>query len=243
MDKNMNTTLDFFEYQARMYDAYQHTCVPKYAEALTVCTELLAYTLRGESAPRLLDAGCGTGNLTLKVLEAVPTSSVACLDGSREMLQAAKQKLDAENVTFHCFDLENEPWDRQWETETFDAIYSAFVLEHLPFDAYKQFLTAAKRVLKPGGMLAVAEGFAGETNLNMLYERMRQLEELAVKTGVFAGEVMDEMKRISKERERHYFATKDDKKQWWNDAGFVDTDFHWQYYCLAVLAGRKPAGA
>ena len=235
----MNTTLDFFQYQASLYDAYQHACVPKYSEAVEVCAELLAHAMRDISSPRLLDVGCGTGNLSLKVLEVLTSAAVTCLDGSQNMLDEASRKLDGQNVTFHCLDLENDPWDAEWDSESYDAIYSAFVLEHLPFDAYRRFLSSARRILKPGGLLVAAEGFAGEPAMSVFFTNMREWEEKAVEGGVIDQATLDEMKRLGKENERHYFASKDDKKKWWNEIGFVDVDFQWQYYCLALLTGQK----
>ena len=235
----MNTTLEYFQFQAPLYDAYQLACVPKYSEALSVLIECTEYEMRDKHAPRLLDVGCGTGNVTVKIMQALPTASVVCLDGSQMMLDAAREKLSSTNVTFHCMDLANNRWDQQWEDESFDAIYSAFVLEHLPFDLYKRFLFMAKRILKPGGPLITMEGYAGDLNQSIFFEHMNELEIEAVRTGLINGSTFNEMKRLSKDKERHYFATQDQKKQWWNETGFVDVEFYWQYYCIALLGGRK----
>ena len=51
-------------------------------------------------------------------------------------------------VDFTC-DLENPPWPI--ETGEFDAIYSAYLAEHIPYPKLPNFLLEAIRVLKPGG--------------------------------------------------------------------------------------------
>jgi hypothetical protein len=31
----------------------------------------------------------------------------------------------------------------------------------------------------------------------------------------------------------------EEKKRWWTEAGFADVESIWQYYCVAILVGRK----
>ena len=235
----MNTTIDFFQYQAPLYDTYQRSCVPRYSEAISVLVETIHHLLRDQPLPRLLDMGCGTGKVTIKMMEALPTASVVCIDGSQKMLEAAQEKLDSTNVSFHCLDLQSYNWDKQWEDESFDAIYSAFVLEHLPFDVYRQFLFMAKRILKSGGRLVTVEGYAGDLNQSIFLEHMKEWENEAVRTGSISASTLYEMKQLSTETEHHFFATQDQKKRWWTEAGFIDVEFHWQYYCIALLGGLK----
>jgi len=112
--------------------------------------------LRGEET--VLDAGCGTGQVTATLLERLPRGRVVALDASRRMLDAARERLGADaRVRFVEADLAlplplplAEPVDAIVSTSTFH-----WVRDH---DALFANLAA---VLRPGGQLVVDCGGAG----------------------------------------------------------------------------------
>lgn len=236
----MNMTLEFFDYQAPLYDAYQRACVPKYEETVRVSTGAVSYFLSGRETPRILDIGCGTGNTSAELLKLIPEARMTCLDGSKGMISAAKGKLASTVADFHCLDLTEVGWEKAWTGDTFDAAISLFVLEHLPFDAYQAFLRSVYGILKPGAPLVTAEGYGGQLNQTLFFDEMAQWEEQALRNQSITPQDLAEIKEMSARKERHYFAGMDEKKRWWQEAGLVQVDFIWQYYCVAVLVGQKP---
>jgi trans-aconitate 2-methyltransferase len=110
--------------------------------------------LRGEET--VLDAGCGTGQVTATLLERLPHGRAIALDGSRQMLDAAAERFAGDaRVCVVQADLElplplAEPVDAIVSTSTFH-----WVRDH---DALFRHLAA---VLKPGGQLVVDCGGAG----------------------------------------------------------------------------------
>lgn len=122
--------------------------------------------LHGEEA--VLDAGCGTGQVTATLLERLPEGRVIALDGSRQMLDAARERFagDARVSVVHA-DLEQplsleQPVDAIVSTSTFH-----WVRDH---DALFRHLAA---VLRPGGQLVVDCGGAG--NIAAVLEILRDL--------------------------------------------------------------------
>ncbi len=99
---------------------------------------------------RVLDAGIGTGALSLALLrEARRPLDLAGVDLSAGMLDQAAANLAAQG---HAASLtKGSICDLPYEDETFDLVMSAHVLEHLsePVAALHEL----KRVLKPGGLL------------------------------------------------------------------------------------------
>jgi ubiquinone/menaquinone biosynthesis C-methylase UbiE len=92
----------------------------------------------------VLDAGCGTGNLSLKL---APNNYVTAVDFSQKMLQIAKQKLtNCPNVTLKQGDVTSLDFNEK----TFDIVVSVNVLYNLddPQGAIKE----AYRVLKEKGV-------------------------------------------------------------------------------------------
>ncbi len=114
-----------------------------------------ALELRGDE--RVLDAGCGTGRVTERLLERLPRGEVVALDGSQAMLDVARERLgDDERVSYVHADLGAplaiEPVDVIVSTSTFH-----WVLDH---DA---LFTALFSVLRPGGLIRAECG--GEGNI------------------------------------------------------------------------------
>lgn len=116
----------------------------------------------------VLDAGCGTGQVTATLLERLPRGRVVALDGSRQMLEAAQERFAGDpRVTYVHADLERplplaEPVDAIVSTSTFH-----WVRDH---DALFRHLAA---VLRPGGQLVVDCGGAG--NIPVVLEALREL--------------------------------------------------------------------
>jgi tRNA (cmo5U34)-methyltransferase len=238
----MNHTLDYFSFQSAMYDLYQASCVPKYGEVTAVATNFLAHVLPENAPVAVLDLGCGTGNTTQKLREILPAAAITCLDGSEDMLAAAQTKLTAagaSDVRYCRADLAEHGWSENLVSDSYDAIVSVFVLEHLPFAEYRHCLSQAARILKPGGWFVTVEGYEGHFLQGLFLEEMAANEARFVRDGKMTQAHMDEMKALSASKEKHYFSTMRQKETWWLESGFSSVEFIWQYYCVAALVGQK----
>ena len=204
-----------------------------------ISTDVLARMISHHSAPAILDLGCGTGNTSLKLKQAVPHGNITCLDGSEKMLALARRKLKPHSVTdFFTADLQNPGWADRWADGTFDGIISVVVLEHLPVDHYRNVLAEVHRILKPTGWLVTVEGYAGDLNHRLYFQEMAQLEERAIQAGSITRAEMEEIKSMSAAKENHFLYSMADKRTWWIEAGFSEVDFIWQYFCIGTLVGR-----
>jgi trans-aconitate 2-methyltransferase len=108
--------------------------------------------LRGDE--RVLDAGCGTGQVTAHLFERLPTGCVVALDGSPSMIRAARERLGEDRVTYLVHDL-LEPLG----IEPVDAVLSTATFHWVP-DHDRLFANLAA-VMRPGAQLAAQCGGAG----------------------------------------------------------------------------------
>lgn len=105
-------------------------------------------TCHVEEGMRVLEIGCGTGELT-KVLQN-KNSSIVAIDVSPELLEIAKRKVKSNRVTFLLQDASNLGFAKN----LFDTIIGSSVLHHLEVDkALEEFY----RVLKSGGTIILTE--------------------------------------------------------------------------------------
>ncbi len=100
-------------------------------------------------ALRWLDLGCGTGALSQAILDRASPASVLAVDPSDAFIALAKQQLADSRVTFWVGDAFNLPADAR----ATDVAVSGLVLNFIPDPVAA--LHALRRILKPGGMIAL----------------------------------------------------------------------------------------
>jgi trans-aconitate 2-methyltransferase len=133
--------------------------------------------LRGDE--RVLDAGCGTGQVTALLLDRLPRGRVVALDGSRSMLERARARLGEDRVEYVEADLEQPlPIEEQVDAVLSTATFH-WVRDH---DALFRHLAA---VIRPGGQLAAQCG--GEGNIASIQAILDELGALEAGSKNFAA--------------------------------------------------------
>ena len=103
-----------------------------------------------QSSPHVLEFGCGTGKNTEWLLK--NASRVTAVDFSEEMLNKAKEKLEATNLHFMQADI-TQPWP--YQNESFDLITCNLILEHVKDIEF--VFAEASRVLHVNGYFFISE--------------------------------------------------------------------------------------
>ena len=116
-----------------------------------------AFDVRG--CKTILDAGCGNGRYS-KFLrrQADSDARLTAFDISVNMLHRARRRVSGPRLTLAAADLTRLPY----ASDSFDAVVSGWVLEHLPDP--RPGLTELARVLRPGGkllLLSTEDTFTG----------------------------------------------------------------------------------
>jgi demethylmenaquinone methyltransferase/2-methoxy-6-polyprenyl-1,4-benzoquinol methylase len=115
-------------------------------------------TLRKTLAPtkpdKILDVATGTGDLAIELAKLNPESIVG-VDIAEEMLNIGKAKIRKKNLE-HIIKLEVGDSEKLlFEDNTFDAVTVSFGVRN--YENLQKGLKDMKRVLKPGGMVAILE--------------------------------------------------------------------------------------
>lgn len=143
--------------------AYHRVSNPQFEWGLKVLQRL---TLRGNE--RVMDAGCGSGRLTAKLLERLPDGEVVGVDLSRNMLTQAAEYLRKAGgrIRFVQTDLSRLPFSAE-----FDVVFSTASF-HWVLDHDAMFASLA-RSLKSGGRIEAQCG--GGANLRDVHRRVKLL--------------------------------------------------------------------
>ena len=101
----------------------------------------------------MLELACGTGFWTKHLVQI--SDHVIAADAAPEMLQVAREQIGDERITYQQLDL------FQWQPdETFDLVFFANWLSHVPPEALDDFLNKVRASLKAGGCIAFVDQHA-----------------------------------------------------------------------------------
>ncbi|MBB5918610.1 ubiquinone/menaquinone biosynthesis C-methylase UbiE [Nocardia transvalensis] len=136
---------------------------------------------------RILEVGCGTGNLTLRIKRARPAAEVIGADPDPRALARAERKArDEKGIRFdHAYGQE-----LPYEDGEFDRVLSSLMLHHLDTGVRTAMAAEILRVLRPGGRLHLADIGGPMTPADGLAAR------LTLRTGHLTGNLGDGIPRL-----------------------------------------------
>lgn len=107
----------------------------------------------------VLELACGTGFWTRELL--FLSNAITAVDGSSEMIEVNRSKLRDARIKYECIDI------FEWEpNKTYDLIFFAFWLSHVPPTHLSGFLDKVVRATKPGGRVFIIDEPMSESNIS-----------------------------------------------------------------------------
>ncbi len=118
--------------------------------------DMLIQQINISASDRILDVGCGTGSLAIRLKGAEPAAEVIGLDPDDEVLCLAQQKAQSAGV--------NVVWRQGFlsdemvrEMTPVSKVVSSLVLHQTPLEEKANILSAMHRILEPQGKLHIAD--------------------------------------------------------------------------------------
>ncbi len=130
---------------------------------------VLAEKARVNQGDKILDAGCGVGGSCLWLAEHYDVQCTG-INISEYQLGKARKLAKKKNLDSRINYQARSYLDTGFEDNTFDVVWG---MESVCYaENKKEFLEEAYRILKPGGRVAVADGFLNDINPEERYEGM-----------------------------------------------------------------------
>lgn len=145
------------EQVARFWDYQSHrpSATANYfsvSHGMPVAKRTLSCVAKHKSA-RILDFGCGTGNFLKFISQLRPDILLHGADFSHESIRIAQKTCASIEPLPDLRTLNRVP--TSWASESFDAVFSLEVVEHLANPALEAMLTEIHRLLKNGGYVVI----------------------------------------------------------------------------------------
>jgi tRNA (cmo5U34)-methyltransferase len=223
------------------FDHGIRSLLPRYDEILDVLTHCLPSNSR-----YILELGCGTGEVSLKVLKRCPEAQIIALDYSPRMLQFAQDKITAAGyeqrwtgiqADFGEWAINPEKLDMGSE---FDACVSSLAIHHLQDEMKLKLFERIATSLKQDGCFWNADPILPESPaLAEIYQGAR--EEWANQQGTNLTEIRAKVGNSSRQgySDQDQLATLDTHLQMLTQAGFKTVAVPWKYHGLAIFGGFR----
>jgi tRNA (cmo5U34)-methyltransferase len=223
------------------FDTGIRQLLPRYDEMLAVITHCLPVTTH-----RILELGCGTGELSLKILQRFPDAQVIALDYSPRMLQFAETKITAAGYQHRWTGMEADfgEWadnpSKLGIGSEFDACVSSLAIHHLDDQMKLKLFQQIATSLIQGGYFWNADPVLPESpTLAEVYKAAR--EEWATQQGVPLTEVRAKLGTSSTQgySSQDQLATLETHLHMLTASGFNTVAVPWKYHGLAVFGGSR----
>lgn len=99
---------------------------------------------------RVLDYGCGTGDVTVLLAERFPRAEVLGADPSRRFVEQARRELGSERVSFALLE-----GYQPLAVPAADLVHLNGVVHHVPPHEHAAFFAAVRDTVRPGGVVAL----------------------------------------------------------------------------------------
>jgi tRNA (cmo5U34)-methyltransferase len=226
---------------AKQYIKMIDTAVP-YRKDILLTIANIATTFAPRS-PKILDIGCGHGDVTAEILNLEPQASMYMIDFSDEMIKLSKERFKDNNFNILQYDL-NNGIPPVIESNKFDAIVSCFALHHIEFENRIPLYSSIIKLLKKNGLFINGDLFISDsiTLEQWEFDNWIKYRQLQTKEKLGIDIPYEEMKAKQIESNKRMGdkpGTIWDMKKDLEQAGFRYVDCPWKYQKFAIIVATN----
>jgi tRNA (cmo5U34)-methyltransferase len=227
---------------AENYARTVDTIIPQRKEILSIISRL-AIELSSAN-PRIIDLGCGLGDVTAEIVKLKPDVEVLMLDFSDEMIRRSSERFrDNKNITVVKQDL-NQGISGITDEREFDAVVSCFALHHVEFENRIKLYSDIRAILKERGLFINGDLFKEDSPIIDQWEFDNNISALLVMLKEKLGQewTFDELKLNRLENARKMGDKPGTLCDMFHDmraAGFGYVDCLWKSGNLAIIAATR----
>lgn len=209
------------------------------------CVKLLKDIIKysfGDKKLKILDFGCGDGDITKQLYKEFPTNKYYLLDGSEVMLEKAKENLKDIQATYIEKTFEDYV-DTDVKNFQFDVVFSSMAIHHLDFLYKNAVCSKIFEQLKFDGLFI---------NIDMIQPPSRKIEEIEfqmwrdwmneelVRQGFDKDiGVHDELPEAYRNKSENKPSKLEVQLDMLKNAGFRDVECFFKYGPFAIMGGFK----
>ena len=205
-----------FDELADGYTQMMEDMVPHYR---TLITTMLRSLPAGFTPRRIMDLGCGNGNVTALCRVIYPEASYHLVDASAEMIQRCKDRFGSQGVQYEQAFFQN----MSLPDGAYDLMVAGFSFHHVPGHEKQRLFRYLYPALSPGGVLTTADLFVNKDDSEhpAVVENWRSFV-------LSNGRAIDDwdwiMDHYAKYDRPSAFV---DQQKWLREAGFKDIQLSW----------------
>ncbi len=217
----------YFGSMAESYDSLIHRAVPRYDEMIARLLDYLPNDPR-----RVLELGCGTGNLSLQLANAFPRAELTLVDASAEMIALVRSRIgeselvSAPRVAY----VEARFEDLDLPAKPFDLIVSSISLHHV--EDKRSLYVRLRSLIQDGGRFCFADQIRGEPESNHEVNWERWLD-FCRERGNCTPEEIDSL--VQHALAHDHYTTLSDHITLLGRAGFSEIDCVWRNWMWGIV--------
>lgn len=226
--------------QANDYVSTADVIIVERHRTMKLLADIFRYHFGEQNGLRVLDLGGGDGVITEYLRERYPDNTFTLLDGSADMLEKARQRLDDQDVVFTQQTFE-EYLDAPPEDQKYDFIFSSNAIHHL------DFLDKSRLYAKLFRELAFSGAFINIDVVKAASERSERwqfamwedwMDERLAQLGGEVGQY-DGLPQAAKAKPENKPNGLFEQMELLRRIGFRDVDCFYKYGVFAVFGGTK----
>lgn len=216
--------------------------IPERKKILSIISRAVAEL--GPVNPKIIDLGCGLGDVTAEILKLKPQADVLMIDFSDEMIRRSSERFrDYKNINVVKRDLNQGILDVT-EDRGFDVVVSCFSIHHVEFENRIKLYSDIRELLKEQGLFINGDLFREDSPAidqwefnNLISSLVIQLKEKLGQEWTFKELELNRLENAQKMGDKP--GTLWDMFHDMKAAGFRHVDCLWKSRNLAIMAATK----